>query len=213
MSDKWQLRRLLFQPAGEIVMRPPPYRACDVEGQLPQVGGVYVFFVGDDAKYCGQADNVYTRVWSHARSVIAQDFRARRARNVHKAMRAVLEAGERIEIWVCAGKDALAVWQPIGITLAAHKAIEDHVIGLLDLPWNIRRRQAVVRAAGMTTATNRMAAALAQLVDETEALCRVYVGQSAPSETWAETSERLIRLDKLVKRVRHLGRAAAQELQ
>ena len=49
---------------------------------------------------------------------------------------------------------------------------------------------------------------LAELIDKTEALCRVYVGKNAESEQWIETCRRLDALDKLVKRIR---RSAAKE--
>ena len=49
---------------------------------------------------------------------------------------------------------------------------------------------------------------IAKLVDEVEALCRVYDGRDAESEQWYQTCERLERLDKLVKRIRIQQRAA-----
>ena len=49
---------------------------------------------------------------------------------------------------------------------------------------------------------------LAELIDQTEALCRVYIGKNAESEQWGDTLRRLDALDKLVKRVR---RSAAKE--
>lgn len=53
-------------------------------------------------------------------------------------------------------------------------------------------------------------APIAELIDEAEALCKVYVGKDAESEDWRDTCRRLERLDKLVKRVR---RAQAKEAQ
>lgn len=41
-----------------------------------------------------------------------------------------------------------------------------------------------------------------KLLDEVEALTKVYVGKKAESESWFETCERLERIDKLVKSVR-----------
>lgn len=48
---------------------------------------------------------------------------------------------------------------------------------------------------------------IAKLIDEVEALCKVYVGKDAESEGWAATCRRLESLDKIVKRIRK--RAAA----
>ena len=43
---------------------------------------------------------------------------------------------------------------------------------------------------------------LADLVEEVEELCRVYVGREAPSEPWGVTCERLVKIERLVRRVR-----------
>lgn len=44
--------------------------------------------------------------------------------------------------------------------------------------------------------------AVTRLVDEVEALCAVHVGASAPGESWMDTCDRLIALNKLVKAAR-----------
>lgn len=49
-------------------------------------------------------------------------------------------------------------------------------------------------------------APITELVDEVEALCKVYVGKDAECEQWVDTCRRLERLDKLVKRVRRAQR-------
>ena len=41
-----------------------------------------------------------------------------------------------------------------------------------------------------------------KLLEEVEALCKVYCGKDAESEQWIETCRRLERLDKLAKKVR-----------
>ena len=60
-------------------------------------------------------------------------------------------------------------------------------------------------------AGDRCGRTIAKLVDEVEALCRVYDGKDAESEQWYQTCERLERLDKLVKRIR-IQEGAAQPL-
>jgi len=53
--------------------------------------------------------------------------------------------------------------------------------------------------------------AVSDLINEVDALCRVYVGKNAPSERWRETCERLERLAKIVKRARAaVAKAEAQ---
>lgn len=47
---------------------------------------------------------------------------------------------------------------------------------------------------------------IAKLLDEVEALCRVYVGKDAEGEQWVATCRRLEGLDKLVKRIRRTQR-------
>lgn len=47
-----------------------------------------------------------------------------------------------------------------------------------------------------------MTKTMPKLLDEVEALCRVYIGKDAESEQWLETLNRLDRIDRLLKRVR-----------
>jgi hypothetical protein len=63
------------------------------------------------------------------------------------------------------------------------------------------------RSAGNAAMKARSERTIAKLVDEVEALYRVYVGKDAESEQWCQTCERLERLDKLVKRIRIEERA------
>ena len=50
--------------------------------------------------------------------------------------------------------------------------------------------------------TKLTAKALANLIDEVDALCRVYVGKNAPGEQWRDTLDRIDRLAKLSKKAR-----------
>jgi hypothetical protein len=43
---------------------------------------------------------------------------------------------------------------------------------------------------------------LNQLLDQVEDLCTLYVGKNAPGEMWGDTCDRLIKLDRVIKRVR-----------
>jgi hypothetical protein len=49
----------------------------------------------------------------------------------------------------------------------------------------------------------------AKLIDDVEALCRVYVGKNAESEEWSETCVRLANLDKLIKKIRRAQKRVA----
>jgi len=51
--------------------------------------------------------------------------------------------------------------------------------------------------------------ALDRLLDEVEALCRVYVGKNAESEAWGKTCERLETISKLAKAYRRLSTSTA----
>jgi len=55
--------------------------------------------------------------------------------------------------------------------------------------------------------------AIDELVDQAEALCRIYVGKNAPSEPWVQTCDRLEALDKVVKRVRRSQKKQSQEVE
>jgi len=49
----------------------------------------------------------------------------------------------------------------------------------------------------------------AKLIDDDEALCRVYIGKNAESEEWGKTCVRLADLDKLIKKIRRAQQHAA----
>jgi excinuclease UvrABC nuclease subunit len=110
---------------------------CDLQGELPKISGVYAFVTDSETSYIGVAENsLARRVRRYACNLRNPKFASshRGLRKLYVGMRELLQAGSRIDVWICTD---VSVTTSRGRVINGAKAIEADLIKRLQPRWNI----------------------------------------------------------------------------